>query len=99
MAHGIVAAAAKKAIKNLAEQGIKVGLFRPITLSPFPASEAEEALKTAKKAVLFESSLGQFYRLLKSQLELAIPTKTIFKPGVGFTPEEMAQILKEELET
>lgn len=97
-AHGIVAAAAKKAINQLKEEGIKVGLFRPITLSPFPKEKTKELANKGKKILLFESSLGQFFRLLISQAEVStVNFKTFFKPGVGFTPEEIFIALKEEL--
>lgn len=97
-AHGIVAAAAKKAISQLKEEGINVGLFRPITLSPFPKEKTRELVEKSKKILLFESSLGQFYRLLVSQTEVSTANiKTFFKPGVGFTPEEIFIALKEEL--
>jgi len=97
-AHGIVAAAAKKAINQLKEEGINVGLFRPITLSPFPKEKTRELVGKGKKILLFESSLGQFFRLLISQAE--VPTsnfKTFLKPGVGFTPEEIFIAIKIEL--
>lgn len=97
-AHGIVSAAAKKAINQLKEEGINVGLFRPITLSPFPKEKTKELISKNKRVLLFESSLGQFYRLMISQAEIDIKNiKTHFKPGVGFTPEEIFIALKEEL--
>lgn len=97
-AHGIVSAAAKKAINQLKEEGINVGLFRPITLSPFPKEKAKELIGKNKKVLLFESSLGQFYRLMISQTEIETSNiKTFFKPGVGFTPEEIFIAIKQEL--
>ena len=36
VAYGTAARIAKGAIKRLSDQGMKVGLFRPITLWPFP---------------------------------------------------------------
>ena len=36
VAYGTAARIAKGAIKRLRSQGMKVGLFRPITLWPFP---------------------------------------------------------------
>lgn len=97
-AHGIVAAAAKKAIDQLKEEGTNVGLFRPITLSPFPKEKARELISKNKRIFLFESSLGQFYRLMISQAEIETQNiKTFFKPGVGFTPEEIFIAIREEL--
>ena len=97
-AHGIVSSAAKKAINQLKEEGINVGLFRPITLSPFPKEKTKELISKNKRILLFESSLGQFYRLMISQAEIETKNiKTFFKPGVGFTPEEIFIAIKIEL--
>ena len=96
--HGIVAAAAKKAVGQLKKEGINVGLLRPITLSPFPKLEARKMIESGRKVLLFESSLGQFYRLLVSQAEIQPSNiKTYFKPGLGFTPEEICLAVKEEI--
>lgn len=95
VAHGIVAAAAKKAIGNLKVQGLRVSLFRPITLSPFPKLEAANAISKAKKVLFFESSLGQLASLVKSQIYgLGTEIVEIQKPGVGFTSEEIEEKIK-----
>ncbi|HEB01403.1 MAG TPA: ferredoxin oxidoreductase, partial [Candidatus Portnoybacteria bacterium] len=61
-AHGMVAAAAKSAV------GGKVGLFRPITLRPFPQAEARKLAQRAKKIIILESAINQFGRLVKDAL-------------------------------
>ena len=58
-AYGTSARVCKKAVKVLREQGIKAGLFRPITLWPFPENELEAACANAKKVLTVEMSLGQ----------------------------------------
>ena len=58
-AYGTSARVCKKAVKVLREQGIKAGLFRPITLWPFPENELEVACANAKKVLTVEMSLGQ----------------------------------------
>jgi len=94
IAHGIVAAAAKPAIDNLRKNGYPVGLFRPITLRPFPSNAAAKILRQAKKAVVIESALGQLAGLLKDELcQINIPLVEINKPAVGFTPEEIEQTI------
>ena len=90
LAHGIVAAACKPAVDNLRRKGIKAGLFRPITLRPFPARGAAKILTRAKKIIIFESALGQLADLFKSELySINAPLMEINKPAVGFTPEEI----------
>lgn len=58
-AYGTSARVCKKAVKVLREQGIKAGLFRPITLWPFPEDAIEAACAKAKKVLTVEMSLGQ----------------------------------------
>ena len=61
-AYGTSARVCKKAVKLLRDEGIKVGLFRPITLWPFPEAKLEAACKNAKKVLTVEMSLGQMYQ-------------------------------------
>ncbi|MFA4880022.1 MAG: ferredoxin oxidoreductase [Candidatus Doudnabacteria bacterium] len=93
IAYGIVAAAVKQAIR---ETKIKnIGLFRPITLNPFPKEEARKIAQKTKKIYILESSLGQFVSMVKENLYgLTTPIEEHGKPGVGFTPEEIKEILK-----
>jgi len=96
-AHGIVAAAAKEAQKILRTKNIKVGLFRPITLSPFPVDSAIQVLAN-KKAVLFvESSLGQFARLVKGHLNFPYQLKVyeLFRPAIGIDVWEIIHKIEE----
>ena len=58
-AYGCVARAAKTAIKILREKGIKVGLFRPITVWPFPEERLIELSKKTKTIIAPEMNLGQ----------------------------------------
>lgn len=97
-AHGIVGAATRDAINNLRREGVKIGLFRPITLSPFPVAEAQKAAAGRKKLIIIESSMGQFERLVKSNLYgMNIPFDTIKKPAMGFTADEIEQKIKDLL--
>ncbi len=95
LAHGIVAAACKPAIDSLRKKGLKVGLFRPITLRPFPTKAASKVFDKAKKIIIIESALGQLSELFKSELPgLNVSLTEIQKPGLGFTPEEIEEYLK-----
>ena len=63
--YGTAARVCKKAVKMLREQGIKAGLFRPITLWPFPQKEIEVACSKAKKVLTVEMSMGQMVQDVK----------------------------------
>ena len=64
-AYGTAARVCKKAVKMLREQGVKVGLFRPVTLWPFPQKELEAACAKAKKILTVEMSMGQMVQDIK----------------------------------
>jgi pyruvate/2-oxoacid:ferredoxin oxidoreductase alpha subunit len=72
------ARAAKGAVQDLRNQGIKAGLFRPITLWPFPVEELKAAIQCAKRLVVVEASAGQ----LEDEVRLALS-----KAGVREFPE------------
>ncbi|TAN33633.1 ferredoxin oxidoreductase [Patescibacteria group bacterium] len=95
VAHGIVGAAAKEAVDILRGQGIKVGLFRPITLRPLAKEKLDKAAAKAKKIIVIESSLGQLARLVRDQLapEISTPFDYLQKPAVGIEVEEIVNFV------
>jgi len=58
----------KGAVQELRHQGIKAGLFRPITLWPFPIEALKAALRGAERLVVVEASAGQ----LENEVRLAL---------------------------
>ena len=59
VAYGTCARLCREASDILREEGLKAGLFRPITLWPFPAKKLQAALKKARQIVVVELSAGQ----------------------------------------
>ncbi|MBN2259647.1 MAG: 3-methyl-2-oxobutanoate dehydrogenase subunit VorB [Clostridiales bacterium] len=59
VAYGTTARIVKNAIETLKEEGINVGLIRPITLWPFPEKAFEVLPETAKAFISVEMSMGQ----------------------------------------
>ena len=59
IAYGSSSRAALTAMKQARQKGIKVGLFRPITLFPFPYQPLAEATQKIKDIVVAEMSFGQ----------------------------------------
>jgi pyruvate/2-oxoacid:ferredoxin oxidoreductase alpha subunit len=57
--YGIVSRVLRSAVDRLRKEGIKVGLFRPITLWPFPSKEIAAAAMRAEKVLVVELSNGQ----------------------------------------
>ncbi len=60
VAFGITARAARRAIKKAREQGIRVGMFRPITLWPFPVNAIKSAIAGKSGVLVAEMNAGQF---------------------------------------
>jgi len=95
LAHGIVGAAAKMAVDELRKKGLSVGLFRPITLRPFPTQTAAKIMAKAEKIIVLESAIGQLAALFKAELfGLNTTLIEINKPAVGFTPEEIVKTIQ-----
>jgi pyruvate/2-oxoacid:ferredoxin oxidoreductase alpha subunit/NAD-dependent dihydropyrimidine dehydrogenase PreA subunit len=67
---------AKGAVAVLRKQGIKAGLFRPITLWPFPIRALAPVLPRMKAVVVVEASNGQ----LEDELRLALSHADVHAP-------------------
>jgi len=72
------ARAAKGAVQDLRNQGIKAGLFRPITIWPFPVEQLKAVLPRIKKIVMVEASDRQ----IEDEMRLALS-----RAGVTQLPE------------
>lgn len=72
VAYGLSSRACLEAVNKAQEQGLKVGLFRPITLWPFPSKRLAELAQKAKAMLVVEQSLGQ----LVQDVRLAVGDKT-----------------------
>ena len=65
VAFGIASRVAKNAIVAAREEGIKVGLIRPITLWPFPSKPLAAAADKCKAFISVELSMGQMIEDVK----------------------------------
>ena len=95
-AFGTVARIAKSAINELRAQGIKVGLFRPITVWPYPYKELAEASKNAKALLDVEANEGQMLQDVKLAINGAKPVEYFGHCGslMPTTDEIVAKILE-----
>jgi 2-oxoglutarate ferredoxin oxidoreductase subunit alpha len=93
--HGVVSRAARAAVQELRKKGIKAGLFRPVTLRPFPVAELRRLAGQARYLLVVESAYGQLERMVKTALYgLEVPISSYLRPGMGITPEEIVQFAK-----
>ncbi|MEF2146500.1 MAG: 3-methyl-2-oxobutanoate dehydrogenase subunit VorB [Desulfovibrionaceae bacterium] len=98
-AYGSIGRIAKTAVRKLRKQGHKVGLFRPITLYPFPAVPLLEMAKAGKRFLTIEHNLGQ----MVDDVRLAIRTVADSEfyavyPGNLPTPDEFEEPILKSLE-
>lgn len=59
VAYGTSARIAKSAIETVRAEGIKAGLIRPITLSPFPTAAIAELADAVERLLVVEMNMGQ----------------------------------------
>lgn len=89
-AYGATARVAKSAVTKAREKGIKVGLFRPKTLWPFPKKELINATRNAHKILDVEMSMGQMIEDVRLAIECSIPVLFYGRTGgVVPTPKEI----------
>ncbi len=82
-AFGTVARVAKAAVKKARENGYKAGLFRPVTLVPFPEKALHETAKSAKMVLDIEMNMGQMLVDVRSAVFGAAPVEFYGRPGGG----------------
>ncbi len=93
---GSSARAARVAMNEAREQGIKVGLFRPITVWPFPLEAIRAYRKQIKAAIVPEMNLGQMRGEVEKALGPDIPVYGV--NAVGGVPIEPPEIMNKIME-
>ncbi|MFA5321045.1 MAG: 3-methyl-2-oxobutanoate dehydrogenase subunit VorB [Smithella sp.] len=94
VAYGTAARIAKGAIKRLRGNGINVGLFRPITLWPFPELQLRKLAAKVKKYLVFEMSTGQMLDDVRLALQGYANIEFHGRPGGAVpTPAELANVI------
>ena len=96
VAYGIVSRAAKAAVRLAKEQGLRVGLFRPITIWPFPSSRIAEIGKRIKGVLVAEMNLGQIIGEVERATRREVPVLGLNRvDGLLINPLEILAKLKE----
>lgn len=90
-AYGISARVAKSAVKKLREEGVKVGLIRPITVHPFPYKAFDQIDYSKVKALLdVEMSIpAQFVQDVSVAVKDRCPIETCLCSGGNIMSREM----------
>jgi 2-oxoglutarate ferredoxin oxidoreductase subunit alpha len=90
VAYGTCARVSEAAVKLAKEKKYNVGLFRPITLWPFPQNRISELAKKTKHFLVVEMSLGQMVQDVKLYTDCSPEIHFHGRPGGGVpTPVEI----------
>lgn len=90
LAYGSVARSAIKAIKMAREDKINVGLFKPITIWPFPSTRLRQLLKKVSAIIVAEMNLGQILYEVSRLNKRGVKMEHLSKiNGELITPQEV----------
>lgn len=97
VAFGSIARICLKAQEMAREEGIKVGILRPITLWPFPSEIIAEYAKKVKGIISIELNAGQMVEDIRLAVNGAIEVKFYGRlGGIVPTPDEILDVIKKE---
>ncbi|MDR2027857.1 MAG: 3-methyl-2-oxobutanoate dehydrogenase subunit VorB [Prevotellaceae bacterium] len=95
IAYGLSARVSQKAMELAREEGIKVGLIRPVTLFPYPYGVIEKAVPHVKSILTVEMSAGQMVEdvalAVKGKAPLYFHGRT---GGMLPSPEDILALIK-----
>ncbi len=81
VAYGIAARIARGAVKQARASGMKVGLFRPVTLFPFPQEQLKDLSRNTRYYLDFEMNMGQMIEDVRLSLNGAGEVSFYGRPG------------------
>jgi 2-oxoglutarate ferredoxin oxidoreductase subunit alpha len=93
-AFGSMARSALEAIKLLREEGVKIGLFQPITIWPFPEEQLKEVVK-GRDTLVVELNWGQLVYEVERVLKNNKVHSLLKMTGMAITPNEIIDKIKE----
>ncbi len=92
--YGIVSRVLRSTVEEARQDGLRAGLFRPITLWPFPSKALAEAAARVQKVLVVELSNGQMVEDVRLALNGKVPVE-FYGRGGGNVPsvEELRAVL------
>lgn len=98
VAFGSAARISQKAMQLAREEGIKVGLIRPVTLWPFPSRIIQDYASKVKGMLTVELNAGQMVEDVRLAVNGKIPVEHFGRQGgIVPTPKEVKDALKDKL--
>jgi 2-oxoglutarate ferredoxin oxidoreductase subunit alpha len=96
VAYGTAARIARTAVERARDQGMRAGIFRPISLWPFPSRELAVAADGKRALVVIELSAGQMVEDVRLAVEGKVPVFFHGRTGGMLpTPGEVVDALRE----
>jgi 2-oxoglutarate/2-oxoacid ferredoxin oxidoreductase subunit alpha len=95
IAYGSISRGAKEAVMKLRAEGIKAGLFRPITIWPSPAKKLAEIGQRFKKIMVTELNMGQYLEEIQRVTKRDDFATLLKANGRPIAPLEMVAKVKE----
>jgi len=96
MAYGIMSRISKAAVNKAREAGLKVGLFRPMTLWPFPKEKIREMAEKVSQFIVVELNVGLMVEDVRYAVLESVPVESMWKVGGGMISEkEIHEKIKE----
>jgi 2-oxoglutarate ferredoxin oxidoreductase subunit alpha len=96
LAYGCTARSAKSAVHAARKEGHRVGLFRPVTIWPFPEQRVAELASRVKRIIVPEMNLGQYVLEVQRVVGGRSKVEGLNKAdGEIITPEEILDKVKE----
>ena len=98
--YGIVSRVLRSTVEQLRKFGVKAGLFRPITLWPFPSQALAHAARRCRMVQVVELSTGQMVEDVRLAVNGAVPVELYSRVG-GSVPgvEEVRDHILEQVAT
>ena len=92
VAYGTVARIARTAVDSLRAKGIKAGIFRPITLYPYPSEALVRTAERAQRLLVAELSTGQMVEDVRAAIAGRKPVDFYGRVGgMVMAAEELAE--------
>ena len=96
VAFGAAARIALSAVRAAREEGLRVGLFRPVTLFPYPVDALRSLSERVKRILVVELNTGQMVEDVRAAVQSDVTVAFHGRPGGGVpTPAEILTKIKE----
>jgi 2-oxoglutarate ferredoxin oxidoreductase subunit alpha len=95
VAYGSTSRSSRQAIRMARSAGIKAGMFRPITIWPFPDEQVSKLSKKIKKILVPEMNMGQIiFEVQRNACGSSVYGLNVVS-GEPITPDQIYEKIKE----